>query len=212
MRKIAVIYSGHAPHFRTFHEPKYAQFIDKLIYFPEFGETDLSPYDVLIVPSQLNSNLLLQNAKKIHDFADEGKTVIAFGPQPWEWLPNQNWEERTTNFWWWIEENADSGLRVQNAEQPFFEYITLEDCTWHQHGVFWPPAHATTLVSTIDGGSVLYIDEQSTKGTWIITTLDPDYHFGSYFMPATERFLDGMFQWISKGDITKEIFGALLER
>ena len=36
MRKIAVIYSGHAPHYRTFHEPKYAQYIEKLIYLPEF--------------------------------------------------------------------------------------------------------------------------------------------------------------------------------
>lgn len=63
MRKIAVIYSGHAPHYRTFHEPKYAQFIDRLIYLPELAATDLTPYEVLIVPSQLNKNLLFQNAK-----------------------------------------------------------------------------------------------------------------------------------------------------
>lgn len=63
MRKISVIYSGHAPHYRTFHEPKYAKFIDRLIYLPELAATDLTPYDVLIVPSQLNKNLLFQNAK-----------------------------------------------------------------------------------------------------------------------------------------------------
>lgn len=205
MRKIAVIYSGHAPHYRTFHEPKYAQFIDRLIYLPELAETDLSEYDVLIVPSQLNKNYLLQNVEKIWDFANEGKMVAVFGPQPWEWLPNQKWEERPTNFWWWLEEGADSGLRVKNEEHPFFKYFTLADCTWHQHGVFWPPEQTTTLVSTIDGGSVLYIDEYSTKGTWLITTLDPDYHFGSYFMPATERFLDALFQWLSVGDISKSL-------
>lgn len=88
-------------------------------------------------------------------------------------------------------------------DHPFFKYITLADCTWHQHGVFWPPEHATTLVSTVDGGSVLYIDEHSTNGIWPITTLDPDYHYGSYFMPATEHFLDGLFQWLSVGEITK---------
>lgn len=201
MRKIAVIYSGHAPHYRTFHEPKYAQFIDKLIYLRELEKTDLSEFDVLIVPSQLNSHLLLHNADKIRAFADQGKIVVAFGPQPWEWLPNQKWEERPTNFWWWLEKDAKSGLVTKNESHPFFQYITLADSTWHQHGVFWPPAHTITLIATEDGGSVLYIDEESTNGTWVITTLDPDYHYGSYFMPATERFLDGLFQWLCKGDV-----------
>lgn len=203
MRKIAVIYSGQAPHYRTFHEPKYAQYIEKLIYFPEFLDTDLTPYDVLIVPSQLNSKLLLKSAEKIRDFADNGNTVVVFGPQPWEWIPNQKWEDRPTNFWWWREENPDSGLRVKNEDHQFYDYFTLKDCTWHQHGVFWPPANTTTLIATEDDGAILYIDEVSSKGTWIITTLDPDYHFGSYFMPATERFLEALFPWLSIGKLTK---------
>ena len=62
MRKIAVIYSGQAHHYRTFHEPKFAQYIEKLIYLPEFEDANLTPFDVLIVPSQLNSNLLLKSA------------------------------------------------------------------------------------------------------------------------------------------------------
>lgn len=200
MRKIAVIYSGHAPHYRTFHEPKFAQYIEKLIYLPEFENTDLTPFDVLIVPSQLNLNLLLKSSHKIREFANSGKTVVALGPQPWEWIPNQKWEHRPTNFWWWLEENADSGLMVKNENHPFFDYFTLEDCTWHQHGVFWPPSNTKTLISTIDNGSVLYIDEVSTNGTWIITTLDPDYHFGSYFMPSAERFLEALFPWLSAGN------------
>ena len=203
MRKIAVIYSGHAPHYRTFHEPKFAQYISELIYLPELENTDLTPFDVLIVPSQLNANLLLKSAQKLREFANEGKVVVALGPQPWEWLPNQNWEDRPTNFWWWLEENPDSGLRVNNEDHPFYDYFTLADCTWHYHGVFLPPAHATPLVVTQDQGAVLYIDESSTKGTWIITSLDPDYHFGSYFMPATERFLEALFVWLSIGKLRK---------
>ena len=205
MRKIAVIYSGHAPHYRTFHEFKFAQYIEKLIYLPEFENTDLIQFDVLIVPSQLNSKLLLKSVEKIRKFADDGKIVVALGPQPWPWLPNQKWEHRPTNFWWWLEENADSGLRVKNENHPFFDYFTLEDCTWHQHGVFWPPANTTTLISTKDNGSVLYIDDVSTNGTWIITTLDPDYHFGSYFMPSAERFLEALFPWISVGELKSNI-------
>lgn len=82
-----------------------------------------------------------------------------------------------------------------------FNYLTLTDATWHKHGVFWPPNGAEKLITTEDGGAVMYVDKVSTKGTLIITTLDPDYHFGAYFMPATERFLDGFIPWIAEGKI-----------
>lgn len=36
MRKIGVIYSGNESHYRTFHEPKFNQYITKLIYHPNF--------------------------------------------------------------------------------------------------------------------------------------------------------------------------------
>ncbi|MGM1048978.1 MAG: hypothetical protein ACQEXX_22955 [Bacillota bacterium] len=201
MRKIAVIYSGNAPHHRTFNEPKYRQYIQELIYFPEFLNTSLESYDVLIVPSQLNEKLLLESKEKMNDFAQRGGIVVAFGPQPWEWIPNQKWEDRETNFWWWLEEEANSGLVQTAPEYDLFNYITLSDATWHQHGVFWPIEGTQKLITTEDGGAVLYVDKVSTRGTWIVTTLDPDYHFGSYFMPATERFLDGFLPWLAKGEI-----------
>lgn len=201
MRKIAVIYSGNASHYRTFNEPKYSQYLAELIYFPNFLETSINHFDVLLVPSQMNETLLLQAKEKIHAFAEQGGIVVAFGPQPWEWLPNQKWEERETNFWWWLEKGAKSGLVLSAPENDLFNYITLSDATWHQHGVFWPIAGSETLIATEDGGSVMYLDKVSTGGTWIITTLDPDYHFGSYFMPATERFLDGFLPWLANGEI-----------
>ncbi|MCM3359038.1 MAG: hypothetical protein ABS939_22180 [Psychrobacillus sp.] len=201
MRKIAVIYSGHAPHHRTFNEPKYKQYIDRLIYFPDFQNDSLEGIDVLFVPSQLNEHLLMASKEKIHAFANAGGIVVAFGPQPWEWLPNQKWEERETNFWWWLEKDANSGLVLADPEYDLFNYITLRDATWHQHGVFWPVEGSHKLITTEDGGAVLYVDKVSTNGTWIITTLDPDYHYGSYFMPATERFLDGFLPWLAKGNI-----------
>ena len=201
MRKIAVIYSGHAPHHRTFNEPKYKQYIDRLIYFPDFQNDSLEGVDVLFVPSQLNEHLFKTSKEKIHAFANAGGIVVAFGPQPWEWLPSQKWEERETNFWWWLEKDAKSGIELADPEYDLFNYITLQDATWHQHGVFWPIEGAQKLITTEDGGAVLYVDKVSTKGTWIITTLDPDYHFGSYFMPATERFLDGFLPWLAKGNI-----------
>lgn len=203
MRKIAVLYSGHAPHYRTFHEPKIAQYIEKVIYLPHFEEQNLEGMDVLIVPSQLHNKLLLAAVPAIKRFADAGGVVVAFGPQPWEWIPNQKWESRPTNFWWWLEQGADSGLRMVAPDYPLFRdgHLTEAACTWHQHGVFHLQEGMQSLIDMKDGGSLMYVDKVGSKGTWIVTTLDPDFHFGSYFMPATEKFLEGFLPWLAFGEI-----------
>lgn len=202
MRKIAVVYGGSSQHHRTYNEPKYRQYIEKLIYLPDLEETSLDEFDVLFLPSQLHMGLVMKSKEKIHAFSEKGGIIVSFGPQPIEWIPGQNWEERETNFWWWLEKDAKSGLVLQQPDHDLFKrYITLTDATWHQHGVYWPPKGSDILVSTEDGGAVLYVDQVSTAGTWIVMTLDPDFHYGSYFMPATERFLDGFLPWLAEGNV-----------
>lgn len=203
MRKIAALYSGHAPHFRTFHEPKLNQYLSKVIYLRKFQESDLEDIDVLIVPSQLHLETLKTIVPAIYRFADRGGIVVAFGPQPMAWLPKQNWESRETNFWWWLEPGADSGLRLVSPDYPLFsnKHLTIEACTWHQHGVFHLEEGMQSLIDMKDGGSLMYVDKVNTNGTWIVTTLDPDFHFGSYFMPATEHFLMGFIPWLACGEI-----------
>lgn len=201
MRKIAALYGGSSQHFRSLNEPKYRRYYEKLIYLPDLERTSLDEFDALVVPSQLHMGLVMKSRDKIREFSERGGIVVAFGPQPREWIPGQNWELRPTNFWWWLDKNARSGLVLQKPDYDLFSYITLEDATWHQHGVYWPPEGAEVLISTEDGGAVLYVDKVSTAGTWIVTTLDPDFHFGSYFMPATERFLDGFLPWLAEGNV-----------
>ncbi|MCR8631673.1 hypothetical protein [Paenibacillus radicis (ex Xue et al. 2023)] len=199
MRKIAALYGGTSHDYRSLNEPKYKQYLHEIIYLPEFENTSLDGIDVLLVPSQLHLGLLMAAKNKIWEFAENGGTVIALGSQPKTWIPGQNWEFRPTNFWWWLDKEAGSGLILSKPEHDLFQYITLEDATWHYHGVFWPPEGSEVLISTEDTGAILYIDKVSTAGTWIVTTLDPEYHYGSYFMPATERFLDGFLPWVAKG-------------
>ncbi|MCU6797834.1 hypothetical protein OB236_37500 [Paenibacillus sp. WQ 127069] len=199
MRKVAALYGGNAHQYRSLNEPKYRRYIHEIIYLPEFEQASLDGIDVLLVPSQLHLGLLVKAQKKIWEFAESGGTVIALGQQPKEWIPAQNWEFRPTNFWWWLDKEAKSGLVLAKPEHDLFKYISLGDATWHYHGVFWPPKGSEVLISTEDHGAILYVDKVSTAGTWIVTTLDPEYHYGSYFMPATERFLDGFMPWIAVG-------------
>lgn len=202
MRKIAVLYGGSYQHAHMFKNSDYRSYFEKLIPLRQFAETSLDEFDVLIIPSWSHMKIIEQNIEKIHAFADSGKIVVTFGPQHCEWLPKHNWEDRPTNFWWWLEPGADSKLRLPGADHDLFKnYLTLDDATWHQHGVYWPSEGCEVLVSMDDGAAVLYIDRVNSNGIWINTTLDPDFHVGMHFMPAAERFLNGFLPWLKKGQI-----------
>ncbi|WP_126425279.1 hypothetical protein [Brevibacillus marinus] len=201
MRKIAALYGGNAHQQRTLYESKYRRFFAEVIYLPALYRGSLDEFDVLLVPSQLHQGLLARSQPQIRQFLNRGGIIAAFGAQPQPWLPGHNWEFRPTNFWWWLEPNAKSGLVLKRPEHDLFRYITLEDATWHYHGVFWPAAGAEILIEVEDGGAIFYIDKLTTPGTLILTTLDPEFHYGSYFMPATERFLDGFLPWLAEGQL-----------
>lgn len=201
MRKIAVLYAGSAHQHRTFTEPKYAQYIAQLAYLPKLDELDLDPFDVLLMPSQIHQGMVERHLAQIRSFLDKGKIVVALGAQPNPWFPGHGWASRPTNFWWWLEPGAQSGLVLTRPEHDLFRYITLEDATWHYHGVFFPQQEVDSLIEIEGDGSILLVDKLSTPGTLVMTTLDPEYHYGSYFMPATERFLDGFLPWLAEGRI-----------
>lgn len=201
MRKLAVLYAGSSHQHRSFTEPKYAKYIEQLVYLPKLADIDLHRFDILIVPSQIHQGLVTRHLQQIHAFLEQGKIVVALGAQQHDWFPGHRWEQRPTNFWWWLEPGAKSGLVLTKPEHDLFRYIRLEDATWHYHGVFFPEREVESLIEVENDGSILYVDKKSIGGTLIMTTLDPEYHYGSYFMPATERFLDGFLPWLAHGKI-----------
>lgn len=203
LRRFVAVYGGSSAHHRALHEPKYARWLAGTVYLPELAEADLSAYDGVIVPERLHAGLQEASRPRLLEMLDRGGTVVLFGDQtvyaerPQGWLPGVDWEHRPTNYWWWRQPGATSGLRAHRRDHPLWGYLTLDDATWHQHGVFHPPPGAEVLISTEDGAAVLYIDDVTTPGRLVVTSLDPMSHFGSYFMPATERFLDGFLPWLA---------------
>jgi hypothetical protein len=195
---LAAVYGGSASHHRALTEPRYAQHLTGgLLYLPDLTATDLTGLDAVLVPERLHRGLLTAAAPRLRALLDAGGTVVAFAggePVP-EFLPGVRWTHRPTNYWWWLEPGADLGLRSPHPEHPLFGHLELGDCTWHYHGVLDPPAGAQPLVELPTGETLLYVDEVSTPGRLVIATLDPLSHFGSYFMPATRRFLDGFLPW-----------------
>lgn len=196
MTRLAALYGGSAPQHRTLYESDYSRYFDEVVYLPELAETNLDSFDGLFVPSRLHIERRNEHGDRLRAFLDGGGDVITLGQQPDPWLPEVEWAFRPTNFWWWLDPDGDSGLRFPRPDHPFFEAVPPADCTWHFHGSFDPPDGADVLITDDEGGAVLYIDEETWAGRTIVSTLDPTYHFGSYFMPATDRFLSGLLPWL----------------
>lgn len=197
---LAAVYGGSAPHHRALTTPKYARHLTGgTVYLPELAGTDLTGLAGLVIPERMHHGLLEAGAERVLELLDAGGTVIAFsGGEPLPaFLPGVCWEHRPTNFWWWLQPGADLGLRTPNPAHPLLRRLELRDCTWHYHGVLTPPDGADVLLTLPSGEALLYVDRVSTPGTLVVTTLDPLSHFGSHFMPATERFLDGFLPWLA---------------
>lgn len=198
MKKLLALYGGSSQHHRTLFESKYKKYFSEIVYLLDLPKVDLASYDGLLIPSRISKNVLRKSMNSILQFLNDGKLIVSLGEDPSHWLPGVNWEFRPTNFWWWLGPEARSGIKSTKPEHDLFKYVTLENATWHYHGIFHPPVGSDTLIGTEDGETIFYIDKISTVGTMVITSLDPDFHFGSYFMPAAERFLDGFLPYISE--------------
>jgi|GEM_PF-137807 len=200
-RGLAAVYGGSSHHHRALTTDKYAEHLTGgLLYLPELAETDLTGYDGIIIPERIHRGLLDAAAPRIMELLDAGGTVVSFSggePLP-DFLPGVRWEHRPTNYWWWLEPGADLGMSTPNPEHSFFTHLGVGDCTWHYHGAVQPPPGADVLLTLPDGDVLAYVDQVSTAGTMVIATLDPMSHYGAYFMPATERFLDGFMPWIAE--------------
>ncbi|MFY3933516.1 hypothetical protein ACOTH9_00825 [Achromobacter xylosoxidans] len=194
---IAALDAGTYYHHRTFHTPELTPYLDRFIYLPELDDAALADCDALIVSCRTHPDLLVPHRARFARFLASGRTLVAMGETgSHRWLDGVHWTDCEVNFWWWKTPGADSGLRLAQPAHPLFSRLTLADAAWHQHGTFTPPPGAVSLIDKAGAGSVLYEDRHSTAGRLIVTSLDPMYHHGSYFMPAASRFLRGFLPWL----------------
>lgn len=196
--RVLFVENGTYFHHRTLHTPEFLPHVQHTRHVLDLRAQDFDDFDTLVFCCNTRADLIAPHRAAIADFLARGRTVVAMGnTQPERWLNGIEWQDSPVNFWWWTEPNADSGLRQVDATHRLFQHITLADATWHQHGYFKVPEGARSLVDKAGLGSVLYEDTVSTAGRLIITSLDPCYHHGSNFMPATTRFLRGFLPWLS---------------
>jgi hypothetical protein len=200
---LAVLDGGTYYHHDTIRGERYRHLFDRIIYVRELTPKSLAGVNMLIVSDRINSNLLRQHAPILIDFLQAGNTLIVLGENEAEtWVPGVKWSARPTNFWWWLEKGAQPQHQLVCPQHELFRYMPFKDTIWHFHGVLTVPEGADALIvvppdleGRDDGGALLYDDRVTTGGRLIVSTLDPFYHHGSNFMPATTRFLDGFLVW-----------------
>jgi hypothetical protein len=196
---ILAINAGAAYQIESLLGERYCMYFDKVVRPEELSEVDLSAFETLLVPCRTPPHRLIAHKHLFQAHLEKGGTIIAMGECHSErWLSNIVFTPRETNFWWWLDPQGDLGLQIKSPLHPLFKLLGPQDLAWHLHGFFDPPVGSDVLITDNDGRAILYIDEVTTKGRLIVTSLDPFFHHGHHFMPATTRFLDGFLKWLKQ--------------
>lgn len=201
---LGILDGGTYYHTEAIHGERYRGFFDRVLYLPELCEEDLAGISVLIVTDRLNPTLLRHVRPLLIGHAARGGTLVVFAENRSEtWLPGVEWTFRPTNFWWWLEKGLEPVQQVIRPDHEMFRFVEPRNTVWHFHGVLHPPAGAEPLIvlrrdglSAGHDGCLFYDDRVTMPGRLLVTTLDPFYHHGSHFMPATTCFLDGFLPWM----------------
>jgi hypothetical protein len=201
---LAILDGGTYYHAAAIHGPRYRAAWDRVLYAPETRAEDLAGVRLLVVPDRLNAAQLRRLRPLLLSYLSQGGFLVVFGENAAHtWAPGVDWTFQPTNFWWWLERGAAPPSQVVAPGHALFGFVKPEDTVWHFHGVLHPPKGAEPLIVVPGdparpdetGGCLLYDDRVTTAGRLIVSTLDPFYHHGSNFMPATTRFLDGFVPW-----------------
>ena len=197
---VALLHGGSHAQLATLADPALAQYRLRALHVRTAAPEELTDSDVIVVSDRLRPDLLGPWTAGILAALDRGATVVVFGENPVQgWVPGVRQQSRPTVFWWW-RTGEDHRLRTRAPDHPAWGFFADRAVIWHYHGVLEPPPGAVSLVDlhTEDGardGSILYLDEQSTPGRLLVTTMDPVYHHGSGFMPGATQLLYSALYW-----------------
>jgi hypothetical protein len=187
---MAALHTGSFFHCETLEAPRYAPLFGRLIRPEALDAESLNGVDTLLVPCRTHPLRLVPRRELLRAFMAKGGTLVAMGETFHDqWLDDVVCHPVPTNFWWWLTPGADLGVSIARPGHPLLAGLGKRDVSWHLHGWFEPPPEADILLTDAEDRSILHVEPRG-KGRLVVTSLDPTYHHGSHFMPATTRFLD----------------------
>ena len=190
MKQLASVHGGAHSERLSLKRPVCADYLAATVHLLRLPETDLSPFDGVIIPEGLNQRKLDAAAPQLRRYLDQGGALFLFGDQPTEWLPGIRWTFAVAG------QPDPDDLRVVSPDHPFHMAFKPTDF-FHQHGFFEPPEGADVLMTKRNGNVVLYVDQVSTGGRMMVTSLDLMHHGDGFFSnPVSTRFFDRFLPWV----------------
>lgn len=172
------------------------------LYLPNLYKEELCDFDYVVLASRLNTSFLMQNASKLLDYINNGGNMVLLGGVDCDFLPHLDFKPTEVNFWWWLHKGADLPLYAFDVSHRLWDFLRINECKWHYHGVFKDnDKYEKILVNEI--GESIICKSHHFKGNLYLTSLDPDFHIGQGFMPITIPFFEKYMRWIET-DILEE--------
>lgn len=200
---LAFVHSGSYFHLADLADPAIAAFNPRPVYAPDMQPGELATADAVYLGCRQHPEVMARMAPEILAvLARPGTKVVIGGEnQVGSWLPGVREEYRETVFWAW-RTGQDTTRRLVHPEHAMWRHLNRAAVDWHHHGALYPPEGATPLVILNEGaeetGCIIYHDAASFAGQVVVTTMDPSYHHGSYFMPGATQLLYRLLRWLAE--------------
>jgi len=198
MNKIAALDSGTAFHIVSLSKDPFNKYFKKILYLPKLQAKQLEDIDILIVTCCSSWEQLEKKKDIFYEFLKRGKTLVVLGRNQTKlWLKDIEEVELPFNFWWWLDKKNKIDLKILKPNYPLFEHIKLEDMAWHYHGGFEVPKNAINILEEEKTRKSIFFElKKYYGGRLIVTSLDPFYHHGSFFMPNTTKFAFALLNFL----------------
>ena len=168
------------------------------------AQTELSVFDVVVVPRSCDADRLFARRHQIRRYLDCGGVLISFGELLTDWLPGARWE---------AERPVDVERPPTVTNHPLLAGFGADELWWHRgpqnwccHGHVNTSVGAEILVANADGQAWLYVDRVSTAGTIVSgSNLDLDTH-AFHGDASAEVLLGRLLEWAAaEADRTAEL-------
>jgi hypothetical protein len=163
-------------------------------------------YDIVIVPWAPDQIFLKDNEYQIHRFLRSGGILVAFGEFDLNWLPDIRWRFKLFN-----------DIKIVDNSKKIFDNISNDEISnWDDsaHGYFTgtPPKSRVIVIANENNKqyTIGYTDTESSSGSVLALTMDPDFHSYNGIDGAT-KLLKNIIEWafveyfvkVEKGIITE---------
>ena len=185
---LVALTSGSAAETTTLGEPRYRDRLAGVVYTGQPPGSRLDGAGAVWVPEGTPRRRMIAFAPALDAVLARGGSVLLFGDHQAGWPATAAWTYRPA---------GGAGQTVTPAGSAWAGTgLGAAAGRLHHHGVLTPPPGADVLLAAPDGAAVVYLDQASTAGTLLVSTVDPLAHFGHTGATEAAAFLDALLPWV----------------